>query len=65
MVLRRITIDSIGTALSVMSFARSVEEMGLMAKAMPAPARPFFFAGGPGLNAVRSIGRYTDGIKLG
>jgi hypothetical protein len=58
---RRITIDSIGTALSVMSFARSVEEVGLTAKAMPAPARPFCFAGGPGLNAVRSIERYTDG----
>jgi hypothetical protein len=44
-----------------MSFARWVEKMGLTAKAMPAPARPFCFAGGPGLNAVRSIERYTDG----
>jgi hypothetical protein len=34
--------------------------MGLTAKDMPAPTRPFCFAGGPGLNAVRSIGRYTD-----
>jgi hypothetical protein len=46
-----------------MSFARWVEEVGLTAKAMPAPARPFCFAGGPGLNAVRSIERYTDGKK--
>jgi hypothetical protein len=61
---RRITIDSIGTALSVMAFAWWVEEVGLTAKAMPAPARPFCFAGGPGLNAVRSIERYTDGIKI-
>jgi hypothetical protein len=34
--------------------------VGLSAKAMPAPARPFCFAGGPGLNTVRSIERYTD-----
>jgi hypothetical protein len=47
-----------------MSFARLVKEIGLSAKAMPAPARPFCFAGGPGLNAVRSIERYTDGKKL-
>jgi hypothetical protein len=60
MVRRRITIDSIGTALSVMPFARLVEGMGLSAKVMPAPARPFCFAGGPSLNAVRSIERYTD-----
>jgi hypothetical protein len=48
---RRRTIDSIGAALSVLSFARWVEEIGLSAKAMPAPPFCFCFAGAEGLNA--------------
>jgi hypothetical protein len=64
MVLRRITIDSIGTELSVTPFAmRGSNEVGPNAKAAPAPRFPFCFAGGKSLNAVRSIERYTDGIK--
>jgi hypothetical protein len=64
MVLRRITIDSIGTALSVTPFAMGgSKEVGLSAKVAPAPRFPFCFAGGKPLNAVRSIERYTDGIK--
>jgi hypothetical protein len=63
MVIRRITIDSIGIGVAVMPFARWVNEMGLTAKVTPVPLRPRTFRSasfGPHQSAQSSD---TDGIK--